>query len=202
MQTIRRYLPYLLGGCVAVLICSPAHPQAWRYDTGEPDLVFVSNSLRLVRDGETVRRLERPGPVMVEVEIQNAGPGVARDIIVRVDDNGVTAVQQKLPILVAGASQRILLPWNATRGPHHLTISIDPEQTIREAKEDNNVAIIEAPVPRLVWPILLLIVVLALGAGALAGYAAWRLWAPRPMPPTPPAETPPDAEAEAEKPGD
>jgi hypothetical protein len=143
----------------------------------------------LPRDGETIQRLERPGPVMIEAEVQNRGTGVARDIIVRVEDNGKRAHDWKIPILVSGATVPLRAEWEASRGPHQLTITLDPDKRITESDEDNNTATINAPVPRLSWPMLLAIVLVALAAGALAGYAAWRMWG-QPRPPKTEAEEP------------
>lgn len=184
MRATVKYLGWLAGSLAAVAVCLSAQAQTVvRYGTGRPDLAFVSNTVRLARDGESIRRLERPGPVVIEAEVQNRGPGVARDIVVRVDDNGQRAHDWKIPILVSGATVMLRADWDAARGPHRLTITLDAEKRINETNEDNNVAVINAPVPRLSWPMLVGIVVLAVAAGALAGYAAWRIWG-QPRPPT------------------
>lgn len=192
MGIMVRYLRCLAAGCAALTICAQARAQGgWHYRSGLPDLVFVRDTVRLTRDGEPVRNLERPGPVLVEAEIQNGGPGVAYNVVVRVADNGQLVAERKIDTLVTGGTYRLTAKWMAKRGPHRLTITLDPDRRVAETDEKNNLAVISAPVPRSPWPILALIVAL-LGAGAVAVYASWRL-STRPRPaPVPPPERPED----------
>ena len=192
MGVTLRYLACLAPGCAVLLMGAPAGAQGtWHYRSGQPDLVFVRDSVRLVRDGQPVQNVDRPGPVVVEAEIQNGGPGVAYDVVVRVADNGREVAERKIATLVTGGTYRLSAKWTAKRGPHRLTIALDPDGRIAEVNEKNNLAVITAPVPRSPWPILALIVAL-LGAGAVAVYASWRL-STRPRPaPAPPPEKPQD----------
>jgi hypothetical protein len=175
MALASRYLGCLVAAGVLLAAGARAPAQGgWTFNAGRPNLAFVRDSVRLVREGSEVRHLDRPGPVTIEAEIQDTGPGVARNVTIRVTDNGKTVGEQHLPLLVTGATYQLRQPWDARRGPHEVKIVLDPGNRVAETDETDNLAAIDAPVPALMWP-LLLIVVIVVAAGGLAGYAAWQL---------------------------
>jgi len=102
--------------------------------------------------------LSKPAPTIVDVvtvscTILNVGELEANNIVVEFLDNGAEFDSLYIPSIPSGSSETVSVSWIATPiGWHSITVVIDPDNTIDESNEHNNVAIRDVYVYPLMFP--------------------------------------------------
>ncbi|MCK4756828.1 MAG: hypothetical protein KAS67_00070 [Thermoplasmata archaeon] len=100
-----------------------------------PDLTIVASSVTITAPDGMFEGEE----VNFTAMVKNVGIANATDVLVSFLVDGVEVDNETVDLLI-GANTTITVTWPAVAGNHTLNISADPENTITESFENNNVA--------------------------------------------------------------
>jgi hypothetical protein len=77
--------------------------------------------------------------VKVKVGFQNIGNGTAKDVVFQLKVDGeIATTKDDLGDFAAGRTYSVTYVWKAKKGSHNFQAILDPDDTIEEIREDNN----------------------------------------------------------------
>ncbi|NLG84927.1 MAG: hypothetical protein GX493_10060, partial [Firmicutes bacterium] len=84
-------------------------------------------------------------PAAVTVTVENGGLAAAENLVVRLHlggpEDGTVLATEVIPVIPARETRSVTFPWNADiLGANRFTVTLDPEEVLRETREDDNVA--------------------------------------------------------------
>jgi len=116
---------------------SPAHAGVMEWDRGRADLMIseVQHFPQKPVVGETLT---------FTVFVRNEGAKTAENVTVKIKDHRGTEKSEMIRYIPAGSSQSVFLRLTAdeshtARDPHHFIFMVDPEDSIPETDENNNI---------------------------------------------------------------
>lgn len=79
-------------------------------------------------------------PIVISVQVENAGNADAYNVQVRLSIDGTNVGLKNISVIKAGESQTKTFSWTGTAGTHTIRVEVDPANLIQESNETNNVA--------------------------------------------------------------